>query len=56
MCLCIIYSIKCSDNAIDNAGKALSEIFRVLKPLGSFISISHSSPELRLPQLEAVNY
>jgi len=44
-------SIMCGEDAVERAGKALQNIFRVLKPQGYFICVSYAGPDMRMSYL-----
>ena len=38
---------KCGENSTGNVERMMSEVYRVLKPKGTFVSVSHGAPEDR---------
>lgn len=50
--LVTIHQIQCGENSTVNAGKMISQVYRVLKQDGVYIIISYGQPEYRLNYLE----
>ena len=48
-CLFVKFDIQCGDNANENVNQSLTEIYRVLKPAGTYFMVSHGLPDNRLP-------
>ena len=49
-------SVLCADNAVPNAQKMISEVFRVLAPGGHYICITYGDPEHRKKYLETQHW
>ena len=48
-------AVLCGDNSFSNIAQLSNEMYRVLKPGGVYLSISHGVPQTRVPHLQSDN-